>query len=263
LRPNCKRHRVHSIVFVNERAACDCIAPQQQEWLNASRTSTGMGVGEVIAFRRTGRGATRLSAMLVLLGLWAAPAAAQYSGGPSTPPQVAPQSTPGPSSKGKVPLNSYESALRFKQLGNYPKAMELLEPLAKAGHGYEVAQYNLGECYLAVADTKPDPEEAKKSRLSGVGWIIRAAQAGLAPAQQELVRLSLLGGKFKVEPAEAGKWYLVWKRNPTRTQLGVVDLDPSVLRQLNTTLTTADWTEANARADAWHIVIEPGEGPAP
>jgi hypothetical protein len=205
---------------------------------------------------------------MLVTGLWMTPAAAQYNGGPgstgsASAPHGEPSSTPSTSGKDKVVLNPYETALRFKQQGNYQKAIEMLEPLAKYGHGYEVAQFNLGECYLAVAATKADPQEAQKSRQSGASWIIKAADAGLAQAQQELVNLALQGDKFKVEPAEAGKWYLLWKRNPTRTQLGVTEIDPVLLRKINTMLTDADWAEANARADAWHVMVEPGEGPAP
>ncbi|MGB8843419.1 MAG: hypothetical protein WCC64_20380 [Aliidongia sp.] len=210
-----------------------------------------------------------LVALALLVALWAGPAAAQYGGGGGgASPGGAPHGEPtGPSaptaSTKKVPLNPYEQALQFKQQGNYQKAIDLLEPLAKYGHTYEVAQYNLGQCYIAVSESKPDPAEAQQARVTGVSWIIKAANAGLAPAQQELVRLTLQGGKFKVEPAEAGKWYLLWKRNPTRTQLGVVELDPALQRSLNTTLTDADWAEANRRADSWQISVEPGQGPAP
>jgi hypothetical protein len=226
---------------------------------------TKQGTDTVMAKGRTGLGSW-MAASVVLLAMWAGPAAAQYGGGgggASGAPHGEPSNAPPAASGKKVPLNAYEQALQFKQQGNYLKAIELLEPLAKYGHTYEVAQYNLGQCYIAVAETKPDPADAQQARLTGVSWIIKAANAGLAPAQQELVRLTLQGGRFKVEPSEAGKWYLIWKRNPTRSQLGVVDLDPAVQRKLNTTLTDADWAEANSRADSWHVQVEPGEGPAP
>jgi hypothetical protein len=77
------------------------------------------------------------------------------------------------------------------------------------------------------------------------------------------VRRTLQGGWVKIEPAEAGKWYLLWKRNPSRTQLGVSDLDPNLQQKLKKMLSDADWAEANARANAWRKTVEPGEGPAP
>jgi hypothetical protein len=189
----------------------------------------------------------------LLLAVAAGPAAAQS--GWDNPPS--------PDARPKLQLNPYEEALKFKQQGNCVKAIELLEPLANAGHGYEVAQLNLGQCYIAVAETKQDADARKKDRLDGVKWIIKAADAGLAPAQEQLVELTLKGGWVKIEPPEAGKWYLLWKRNPARTQLGVSDLDPQLKQKLKTMLSDADWVEANKRANEWHPFVEPGEGASP
>ncbi len=194
-----------------------------------------------------------IGAWAVVAGFWAMPAAAQ-SGWDNPPAQ---------DTKPKLQLNPYEAALRFKQQGNCPKAIELLEPLASAGHGYEVAQLNLGQCYIAVAEASKDAEIRKKNRLDGVKWIIKAADAGLAPAQEQLVRLTLQGGWVAVEPSEAGKWYILWRRNPARTQLGVSDLDPQLKQKLKTMLTDADWAEANKRANDWRPMVEPGVGAAP
>jgi len=210
-----------------------------------------------MALTRAGRGAAGLigcGAVVLTLGLWVAPALAQQ--GWDNPPAA-------DSGRPKLQLNPYEQALRYKQQGNCVKAIELLEPIAISGHGYEIAQLNLGQCYLAVAETKTDVEARRKDRLTGIKWIIDAAQAGLAPAQEQLVRLTLAGGWVKIEPSEAGMWYLLWRRNPARTQLGVGDLDPVLKQKLQTMLTAEDWAKANALADAWRKHDEPGEGPAP
>jgi hypothetical protein len=194
-----------------------------------------------------------IGAGLVLAVLVAGPAMAQQ--GWDNPPSSA--------GKPKLQLNPYEQALRYKQQGDCVKAIELLEPLANAGHGYEIAQMNLGDCYIAVAKSKQDLEARRKDRLTGVKWIVRAAQAGLAPAQERLVRLTLQGDWVEVEKPEAGRWYLVWKRNPARTQLGVSDLDPDLKQKLKNMLTDADWAEATKRANAWRPVVEAGEGASP
>ena len=202
-----------------------------------------------------GRGWVGALGVLLPFALWSMPALAQQ--GWDNPPGADQAAKP------KLLLNPYEQAMRFKEQGNCVKAIELLEPQAKLGRGYEVAQLNLGECYVAVAETKQDAEEKRKTRLQGVQWIIKAADAGLAGAQAELVRLTLQGGWIKIEPAEAGKWYLLWKRNPRRSQLGVTELDPKLQQQLKTMLSDADLAEANSRADAWQVMVEPGQGPAP
>jgi TPR repeat protein len=214
-------------------------------------------LGKVIVLRRAGRGVAGVigcGAMVLALGLGAAPALAQQ--GWDNPPAA-------DSGRPKLQLNPYEQALRFKQQGNCVKAIELLEPIAASGHGFEIAQLNLGQCYIAVAETKADAEAKKKDRLTGIKWIIEAAQAGLAPAQEQLVRLTLTGGWVKIEPTEAGMWYLLWRRNPARTQLGASDLDPTLKQKLQTMLTAEDWAKASALADAWRKHVEPGEGPAP
>jgi hypothetical protein len=221
------------------------------------RVEVTMGKAKM-ASRTTGGGARRtlVGCAAILAALWAAPAAAQYGEGAS-------QNAAPPAAKPKLELNPYEQALSLIQRGNCQKAVELLTPLAKAGHGYEVAQLKLGQCYLALGDAATDTAVQQKDREEAIKWIVDAAEAGLAPAQEELVRLTLHGGWVKIEPAEAGKWYLLWKRNPTRTQLGVSDLDPKLQQKLKTMLTDADWAEANARADKWHPIVEPGAGPAP
>ncbi len=210
-----------------------------------------------MALGPAGRGVAGLvecGAVVLVLGLWVAPALAQQ--GWDQPPAA-------DSGRPKLQLNPYEQALRYKQEGNCVKAIELLEPLATSGHGYEIAQLNLGQCYIAVAETKTDAEARRKDRLTGVKWIIEAAQAGLAGAQEQLVRLTLEGGWVAIEPSEAGMWYLLWRRNPDRSRLGVSDLDPKLKQKLQTMLTAEDWAKANALADAWKKQVQPGEGPAP
>jgi TPR repeat protein len=194
--------------------------------------------------------------MAMVMGLWIAPASAQYNEGSS-------QNAAPPPKQDKLQLNPYEQALRLKQQGDCAKAIDLLLPLAKSGHGYEVAQLNLGQCYLIMADKTADAETQRKDREDAVKWIVDAAEAGLAPAQEQLVRLTLQGGWVKIEPAEAGKWYLLWKRNPARTQLGVSDLDPKLQQKLKTMLSDADWAEANVRANKWHVIVQPGAGAVP
>lgn len=194
--------------------------------------------------------------MAMVLGLWIAPALAQYNEGSS-------QNAAPPPKQNKLQLSPYEQALGFKQQGDCPKAIDLLLPLAKSGHGYEVAQLNLGQCYLIMGDKTTDAETQRKDREDAVKWIVDAAESGLAPAQEQLVRLTLQGGWVKIEPAEAGKWYLLWKRNPARTRLGVSDLDPKLQQKLKTMLSDADWAEANARANKWHAIVQPGVGATP
>jgi TPR repeat protein len=144
----------------------------------------------------------------------------------------------------------YERAMYYKQQGKYAEAIEILEPMAAQGHGFEMAQLSLGQCYIASSATMTPPEASHDALVKGTKWVLAASDAGLPAAQVQLIHMMLDGGRFKVEPAAAGMWYLIWKRNPARMQTGMTDLDPTTLHKLQAALTPDDWRQAQAQADA-------------
>ncbi|MDB5363227.1 MAG: hypothetical protein JWO51_4524 [Rhodospirillales bacterium] len=146
----------------------------------------------------------------------------------------------------------YERAMYYKQQGKFAEAIEILEPMAAQGKGFEMAQLSLGQCYIATGAAATPPEAGHDALIKGTKWILAASDAGLPAAQVQLVHMMLDGGHFKVEPAAAGMWYLIWKRNPARLQTGTTDLDPTTLRKLQTSLTPEDWRQAQADAAAHH-----------
>jgi TPR repeat protein len=143
----------------------------------------------------------------------------------------------------------YERAMYEKQQGHYAKAIELLEPMAAQGHGFEQAQLSLGQSYIALAGTPIPAQDSHDDLVKGTKWILAAADSGFPGAQVQLIHMMLEGGRFAVEPASAGMWYLLWKRNPARLQTGISDLDPPLLNKLKSTLTPADWQKAQDQAD--------------
>lgn len=146
----------------------------------------------------------------------------------------------------------YERAMYYKQQGDFTKAIEILEPMAAQGHGFEMAQLSLGQCYIAAATTLTPPEASHDALVKGTKWILTASDAGLPAAQIQLIHMMLDGGRFKVEPEAAGMWYLIWRRNPARMQGGVTELDAPTMHKLQSTLTPEDWQKAQAQADAEH-----------
>ena len=148
-------------------------------------------------------------------------------------------------------FSPYERAMYEKQQGNYAKAIELLEPMAAQGHGFEQAQLSLGQCYIATAATATPPAAGHDALVKGTKWILVAADAGFPAAQVQLIHMMLEGGRFKVEPEAAGMWYLIWKHNPSRLQAGTTELESPLLRKLQSTLSPEDWQKAQAQADAW------------
>ena len=190
----------------------------------------------------------RCSLSIAMLGLvFAAPVALAQGPGGGDSHSVG-SSHIKPPNNAPTLYSPYEAALRLEQLGLYDKAIELLEPEAKQGPGYEMAQLELGRCYLGIAAKAATPAVALEATKKAGAWIETAAEAGLSEAQEQMARLYIEGGHFKVEPVEAGKWYVLWKGNPRRFQAVNKPFDPKLEQKLKTTLTDAQWAQARQAA---------------
>ncbi len=190
----------------------------------------------------------RRSLPIALLGLiLAAPAALAQGPGGGDSHSVGSSHIKPPNNQPLL-YSPYEAALKLEQLGSYDKAIELLEPEAKQGPGFEMAQLELGRCYLAVAAKAATPEVALEATKKGGAWIQTAAEFGLSEAQEQMARLYIEGGHFKVEPVEAGKWYVLWKAIPKRFQAVGKPFDPKLEAKLKSTLTDAQWAQSRQAA---------------
>ncbi|HTY66327.1 MAG TPA: hypothetical protein VMH36_06735 [Alphaproteobacteria bacterium] len=159
--------------------------------------------------------------------------------------------------------DQYQRAIEYKEKSDCPKAIPLLEPLAKRGHGFEVAQFQLGQCYIETARSAASPADAERARADGAAWILKAANSQNPAAQQEAIRLYEDGIGVATDPAEAGKWLLVLQRNPMRRLYGPAVIEPDLEQALNKQLTSAQWSDAHARADRWQPVEQPTVVPPP
>ncbi|HYM31748.1 MAG TPA: hypothetical protein VEU47_10635 [Candidatus Cybelea sp.] len=168
---------------------------------------------------------------------------------------------PRPPDPATAQANRYEQALRYKAEGDCVRAMPLFEPFAASGKGNEVAQLQLGECYLDRAKTAVPAESASKMRETGAGWILKAANSNVPKAQEEAARLALDGTGVAADPAEAGKWFLVLQRNPMRSVVGPVQIDPELQQLLHERLSDADWRVAERRASQWQPVEQAATPP--
>ncbi|MEI9931548.1 MAG: hypothetical protein WDM89_13675 [Rhizomicrobium sp.] len=88
-------------------------------------------------------------------------------------------------------------------------------------------------------------------KQEGAGWILTAANAGLARAQGEAVLLYLDGIGVKPDPVEAGKWAYLFHDNGSRLVFGFPDIAPALHDRLDAAMTHDQRKEAHARADAW------------
>jgi hypothetical protein len=159
--------------------------------------------------------------------------------------------------------DQYQRAMEYKEKSECPRAIPLLEPLAKRGHGFEVAQFQLGQCYIETARTAASPADAERARADGAQWILKAANSQNPSAQQEAIRLYADGVGVATDPAEAGKWLLVLQRNPMRRLYGPAVIDPDLEQALNKRLTPEQWSVARSRADHWQPVEQPTVLPPP
>ena len=157
------------------------------------------------------------------------------------------------STKPPLRLSKYESALKLMDQGQCKKAKDLLFPTSTMVQGDEVAISDIGDCYIKAASHLSDADAAQKSRETGAGWILRAADLGVREAQATAVKLYLDGKVFVVDPYEAGKWYLLWQANRRQIQLGQTEFDSGLSRQMNAYGNDV-WTEARSRAQSWKSV---------
>jgi hypothetical protein len=169
---------------------------------------------------------------------------------------------PRPPDPATASANRYDRASELKAKGDCAQAIPLFERFAKAGKGNEVAQLQLGDCYVETARTAPSTAAAEELRVKGAGWIFKAADSNFPSAQERAARLALDGTGVPADPAEAGKWFLLLQRNPLRTAIGPTAIDADLQQRLRQRLSAADWREATTRADRWQPV-EQASTPVP
>ncbi len=154
----------------------------------------------------------------------------------------------------KLQLGGYEQALRLMEQGQCGKAQEKMAPQGRTEPGDEVALSDIGNCYITAAKKIQDPEAAQRSRELGAGWILRAANMGVRRAAEEMVRLYLNDSIFIKDPYEAAKWYFLWSANHSQMQLGQIEFDPDLMKQMNASFTADQWDEGKARAVKWRPI---------
>jgi len=178
-------------------------------------------------------------------------AAPQVRGGDIDYGQADHGQTPSGDSKGPVSRDTGAIAEDLRLQGKCDKAVPMLRLVVERGSGYQISQFDLGECLLDMAKTQPDPKKAADMRNEGAMWVVRAADGGFNKAQAAAVLLYLDGTGVAADPIEAEKWALLYHSNGIRLALGLPDIAPDVKDRLDTILTDSTRREARARADTW------------
>lgn len=159
--------------------------------------------------------------------------------------------TPDGDRKGPVSHDTGAIAEDLRMQGKCDKAVPMLRLVVERGSGYQIAQFDLGECLLDMAKAEPDAKKAADMRNEGAMWVVRAADGGFNKAQAAAVLLYLDGTGVTADPVEAEKWALLYHSNGIRLALGLPDIAPDVKDRLDTVLTDATRHDARTRADAW------------
>lgn len=120
------------------------------------------------------------------------------------------------------------------------ETISVLTCYAYRGHGYEGAQTALGQCLI----------EAKQPQ-DGLLWLNRAADAGWPDAQKALAHIYLDGKTTDVDLVAAGKWAVLYSKNPSLLSLGVLP-EKKLSEEIRERLSQTDRSEAMRQANAWN-----------
>ena len=189
--------------------------------------------------------------MILAASALATPAPAQRYGNPENYGPSEHGQTPSGEPAGPVSRDSAAIAEDLRVHGRCDKAVPMLRVVVDRGPGYQISQFDLGECLFDLAKTEPDATKAADMRGEAAMWIVRAADGGFNKAQAAAVLLYLDGTGVAPDPVEAEKWALLYHSNGIRLALGLPDIPSDVKDRLDTTLSDAARREAQARADAW------------
>jgi TPR repeat protein len=186
----------------------------------------------------------------VLLAASAPAALAQKYGNPENYGPT-PHESPAGEGSGPVSRDSAAIAEDLRMQGKCDKAVPILRVVVDRGPGYQISQFDLGECLLDLAKAEKDAKKVADMREEAATWIVRAADGGFNRAQAAAVTLYLDGTGVAPDPVEAQKWALLYHANGTRLALGLPDIPSDVRDRLDGVLTDSKRAEARSRADAW------------
>jgi len=147
---------------------------------------------------------------------------------------------------------TYWSPFELARQGRCAEALDDLKQLANLGRGYESAQHVYGRCLIELGN-----------REDGLGWVRRAANAGLAAAQATHLELYLADGIGYMSHETAAMWLYLYENNPLRLRIGArARLEPSVLTSVRGRIPRDDYLAGISLARSWtptFVETQPGE----
>ena len=159
---------------------------------------------------------------------------------------------------GTTPDDPQGIAEDLRLQGRCDQAVPILRRISDQA-GYEVAQYDLGLCLLDLAQAEHDTERTAAFRDEDAKWVLRAANAGFARAQEKAAFVCLEGMGVAADPVEAAKWALLYRSNGQRLAISLPDLGPELTFRLHAAITDNQRAHAKTRADSWLRTMQGAE----
>ena len=151
----------------------------------------------------------------------------------------------------------FDDALAFKNQGEYAEAAELFEEMARLGGGWEVAQFHLGECKLALSAQAIDQSSRQQLRNEAFFWIHLAAHSGNAEAQGRLAEFYWKAIGTPKKRVDAGKFLVLYEHNPSKRAFGLNIVSRELAQDIRKGLSEDEMAQAEVLASAFVPVRQP------
>jgi hypothetical protein len=156
---------------------------------------------------------------------------------------------------------SFSQVLAMRTEQGCVAAIPPLRRFASYGGGFEIAQFELGDCLVAEARKTADDAERATMTKEAEDVLLKAANSNEPNAQGLLTALYFRGDVLKKDVVDAGKWFLLYRRNNLRINLGARALPKGLESDMRNTLTEDQWKAATDAADAFEVTIQPNSAP--
>jgi len=156
---------------------------------------------------------------------------------------------------------SFSQVLAMRTDQGCEAAIPPLRRFASYGGGFEIAQFELGDCLVEEARATNDDAGRAALAREAEAVLLKAANSNEPNAQGLLTALYFRGDVLGKDVVEAGKWFLLYSRNNLRINLGARALPKGLETDMRNTLTEDQWKAATAAADAFDVTIQPSVAP--
>ncbi len=156
-----------------------------------------------------------------------------------------------PGARHLSPSQQYEQAVVLMDKGQCTEAVPIFTALSKVGRGWELAQVNLADCLMRMAETA-GPAKAPDLEAQAIGWLMLAANSNEPRAQARLALAYAEGRGLPLNGVEAAKWYALATRPTLEAVVDVQEYPEGFETRVRRGVSEADWQTGTALAAAWN-----------